>query len=99
MSTLENDLYREVERVVRDLFAAKIPGTDEPDLSRAAVGAFLAWLFYDMPDDFVGFARRVLPRDIAHRASEAEATARRRPGRRRKPRTTPSRADSELVEP
>jgi hypothetical protein len=74
---LENDLYREVERVVRAMFAAKLPGTNETDFSLAATAAFISWLMYDMPEEFEGFARRVLPRDIAHRAAEAEATARR----------------------
>ncbi len=50
---------------------------DETDFALASVGAFLSWLLYDMPDDFESFAQRVLPRDIAARAAESEATARR----------------------
>lgn len=74
---MERDVYMGVERVHRELLHAKIPGSQETDFRLASVGALLSWLMCDPPEEtFEGYAHRVLPRDVAHRASEAERVAR-----------------------
>jgi hypothetical protein len=72
---IEWTTMRRVEEILRELLAAKLPG-GEADFPKASVALLLVWKLFDPPEPFEQFAAKTLPREVAHRAREAERVAR-----------------------
>jgi hypothetical protein len=72
--TMPRDIVNASQALVRELLAAKIPGTFPPetDVRKAAVGAFVAAHLYAQPDDRGRLAHSLLPRELRHRDDIAE---------------------------
>jgi hypothetical protein len=73
---IEFDMQRKVDALLREMLSAKLPGIGETDFRRASAGLLLVWILFDLSESFEQFAAQNLPRDVSHRAHEAERAAR-----------------------
>jgi hypothetical protein len=64
---MPRELVIAAQALVRELLAAKLPGTRETDIRRASVGALLAATLYAPPEDHDRLLQQLLPRDVRGR--------------------------------
>jgi hypothetical protein len=70
---MEREHWLKVKKMILGFLSATIPGSTEPDFIKAFAGSLLLLVAFRPPETLEEFVAAMVPKDVAHRASEAKA--------------------------